>query len=77
MMIQATRVMPNTSPSSAAFPTNVAGIPKTNRAPAIATTMPANADTQTRWRSTTSTKKSVMTGNAALAVETGQAFSGS
>ena len=38
---------------------------------------PANAATQTRWLSTTSTKKSVMTGNAAIAVETGQAFSGS
>ena len=76
-MIQATRVMPNTTPSSAAFPMSADGIPKINRAVAIATSMPARADTQTRWRSTTSTKKSVTTGSAAIAVDRGQAFSGS
>ncbi len=76
-MIQATRVMPNTVPRSAAFPMSADGIPKINRAVAIATSMPARADTQTRWRSTTSTKKSVTTGSAAIAVDRGQEFSGS
>ena len=52
-------------------------MPKTAAARATAIVMPQSADTHTRRRSTSSTKKSVSTGSAATSVDSGQEPSGS
>ncbi len=52
-------------------------MPKTAAARTIAITIPHSADTQTRLRSTSRTKKSVSTGSADTSVESGHHPSGS
>ena len=47
-------------------------MPKTAAASTIAITMPHSAETQTRLRSTSSTKNSVSTGSAETRVDSGQ-----
>jgi hypothetical protein len=77
MMIQAMRNRPNTAPCTADQATSCAGMSNTNIAIRTAMRKPANADSHTLRLTTTSTKKSVTTGNAARAVESGHAPSGS
>ena len=71
------RIMPKMKPCPAAVATSTAGIPKTSSASATATSSPLSADTQTRFFSTTSTKKSVSTGSAETAVDSSRLSNGS
>ena len=76
-MIQAIRKKPKTTPFAPAAAMSGAGMPKTAAARTTAITIPHRAETQTRLRSTSSTKKSVRTGSADTSVESGHHPSGS
>ena len=71
MMIQAIRKKPKTKPLRPAAAMSGAGMPKTAAARTIAITIPHRAETQTRLRSTSRTKKSVNTGSADTKVDSG------
>ena len=77
MMIQAIRKKPNTKPLRPAAVIIPAGMRKTKAASRTAVAMPASAETQTRLRSTSSTKKRVSTGSAETSVDSGHQPSGS
>src|SRR5688572_18580406 len=71
------RITPKMKPWAAAVATSTAGISKTDRASATATSSPLNAETHTRFFSATRTKKSVSTGRAETAVDNSQLPNGS
>ena len=77
MMIHAMRRTPKMNPCTHAAAAIAAGMLKTVSARTIATTMPLNADTQTRRFNTSRTKNSVRTGNAETNVDSCQKWSGS
>lgn len=77
MTIQAIRNTPKTNPCRQAAAAIAAGILKTIRASAIATTRPLSAATQTRRFKTIRTKNSVRTGSAETNVDSGQKRKGS
>ena len=77
MTIHAIRKKPKTKPLTPAAAVIPAGMWKTARASTTAITNPDKAETHTRLRRTSSTKKRVKTGSAETRVESGHQPRGS